>query len=170
MDASESEAPLLETIAEAISGALEEAAIPPTPKRGRRSARDEVQAWLANVGLDPELVDEAPGFAPGDTDKLPETTAELRDELLKLVWNQRKGLKGIALVKAFEAITKLAELHEAQAARDAASAAEEHVDVLDLIQTEGLPPARKRELLTQEWDRCSGRLERINKELEALDE
>lgn len=155
-----------------VAAALEDAAVTPAPKRGRKSAREEVQAWLANVGLNPDLVDEAEGFDSPDDDPMPESAVEVRDEFRKILWRKRNdpSMKGIALTRSLESLSRIAELDEARALREAAAQNEVVLDVLDLIQTTpGLPTERKRELLSQEWDRCAARIERINEEVEALD-
>lgn len=94
----------------------------------------------------------------------PETPAEMRDGFLKLLWSERKSLKGTALVQGLNALVKLAELDT-----DKPAGPTRDVDVLDLIQTDGVLPERKRELLMAELVRSRDRMIRIDEELQALE-
>lgn len=93
----------------------------------------------------------------------PDTIAAMRDAVLDLLWSRIPTFKETALARTADMLTKLT-----TADVEAAPEPEAELDVFDLIQTEGLLPVRKRELLTAEWDRLAGRMERITRELEGL--
>lgn len=94
--------------------------------------------------------------------EIPATFAEMRDAFMGLIWKQRGSLKGTALVQALNSLARLAELDISKPDD------EPEQDVLDLIQNDGLLPARKQELLEAERVVAAARLARINTELEAL--
>lgn len=104
--------------------------------------------------------DEIPHYEP---DAIPTTFGEMRDAFMGLIWQQRGSLKGTALVQALTALSRLAELDH-----DQPDETTRDVDVLDLIQTEGVLPDRKKDLLTAERTRTLERLARIDTELEGL--
>lgn len=94
--------------------------------------------------------------------KPPESFAEMRDEFMLLIWQQRATLKGVALVQALNSLAKLADVDNTPAEISP------EVDVLDLIENDGLLPERKRALLGAERLLVAARLGRIDTELEKL--
>lgn len=144
-------------LAERIADTLEDEGVPPTPRKtGRRSKRDEVAEFLDLAGLDPEYVAVLDGDAP--LEKVPETFAEMRDEMLRLIWLNKDSLKGIALVQALKALASLAESNKG----DDEAKGEAEPLIGDLIAgIPGLPVERRDEILARELVKLDAERERI---------
>lgn len=145
----------------------------PKRKAGRASKRDEIVAFLQRAGLDPlDFIEElgdipAPGQASPETldGPRPETLAEMSSAAMDLLWRRLPNFKETALTHATALLMKAAGEERAQPPPENQTV---EVDVLDLIQTEGVLPERKQELLTAERVKLIGRLARIDEELENL--
>jgi hypothetical protein len=73
-------------------------------KPGRRTKEQEIAAFLDEVGLDPNLLHKVKGDgAAPEAEAPPETFAEWRTEWMRLLWQRRGEMKGIALVQGLKA-------------------------------------------------------------------
>jgi hypothetical protein len=84
----------------------------------------------------------------------------VRDELLQQLYDNRKELKGIALVQGLKAIASLVGLDDGEAVGEVS------YTLVELLEDVNLPAERKRELLSAERDHHLAQLALIEEALE----
>lgn len=169
-DTSVAEYDPLRTLAAEMETVLDEAGLQRTPRRGRASKRDEILGFLSAAGLDAadyqHLLDAAPAplepVEPGWGER-PDSIAEMRDAVLDLLWARIPTFKETALARTADMLTKLV-----TADLEPAPEPPPELDVLDLIETEGVLPERMLELLGREFDRNEERQERIREAVQRI--
>lgn len=93
------------------------------------------------------------------SDPVDVTLEEMRDELLQQLYENRKELKGIALVQGLKAIASLVGLDDGE------EAGEITYTLPELLADVNLPAERKAELLTAERDHYLAQLALIDEAL-----
>lgn len=154
----------LRTLAAEMENVLDGAGLQRTPRpRGRASKRNEILGFIAAAGLDSadyEHLLDSPAAIPEPEEpgwgERPDSIAEMRDAVLDLLWARIPTFKETALARTADMLTKLV-----TADLEPAPEPPPELDVLDLIETEGVLPERQLQLLGEEWTRGNDRQELI---------
>lgn len=128
-------------------------------KPGRRTRDEEIDLYLANLGLDRSALEARASGAEQE----PENFAEMLDMAAAELWADYKNLKGVAKVQAFNAFRQLAKQEP-----EGGTSEERDPTVAEVIQ--GIPQLsdeRKREILTAALGRIDLEREQIAEVLNA---
>ena len=121
-------------------------------KRGRRTKVEELREAFVATGSDLAKLDEfLDGALTAEPAEVP-SAHEIRDELLRILYERRGELKGIALVNGLKALASLAATEEAAGQKQQVE--DDRRPILDRI--DALPKDHARKLLKQELARVDG--------------